>query len=247
MSFKEVYSPAWKEFKQKFKFNSKIIFYFVFIPGLLGLVFSIMSAYSNTAGVTIGYILFVLASIFLSIFASLAILFSSIFDVKSYSSAIAGGKKFYWRYIGLGIVTLFFIILLFLALIIPAIIFGVYWTFSTYILVGENKGIMDSLRGSFRLIRNHWWMVVGYGFLFGLIIWGIQILFSIPSWPANVMVALDVLNNPNLYAEGAAPTSISLIASSISTFFSSLSQFIVVPFGIIFGKYLYLYLKKKKK
>jgi hypothetical protein len=246
MTFGEVFSKTLKEFKLKFKVNSKVVLYFIFIPGLISLFFSTFFAYTQNLTFGTLSIISALVAFLFFLLATTSLLYSTLLDKKDYSSSVVGGKKFYWRYLFLMIVQIFFLVCLFLALIVPAIIFGVYWAFAECVLVRENKGIMDSLRGSFGIVKNNWWKVVGYGLLFSMVVFGIQLMFSIPSWPTSIMVFLDAARNPSLYMDGTIPTNLSIINDTISSFFNLLSNFIVIPLGIIFFKYFYLALKKKK-
>lgn len=62
------------------------------------------------------------------------------------------------------IFTIFFIGL-FLLLIIPGIIFGVYWTFTVESVVLRNRYGRDALKYSKELVEGHWWAVFGYDIL----------------------------------------------------------------------------------
>ncbi|MEK6885339.1 MAG: hypothetical protein AABX17_00040 [Nanoarchaeota archaeon] len=247
MNFGELFSASWTELKFKFKVNSRIVFYFMFIPGLIALVLTSLSFYTQNNLFDYLSLAVQIIAIFTGILASTSLIYSTIFDKKDYDSSVSGGKKFYWRFIGLMLVQIIFLILLLFALIIPAIIFAVYWSLAEFVFIKENKGIIESLRGSFRLIRNNWWKVVGYGILIGIISLGISVLFSIPSWPTNMMIFIDAIKNPTLYLDGAPATNLSTINEAITGFFSLLSQLIIVPLSIIFSKYLYFALQKKKK
>jgi len=216
----------------------------MFIPSLVSLIFSIFLLYTKNPNINYFIIPLSILVFFLSFFGTAIFLYSTIFETKDYSSAVSGGKKFFWRYLLLMITQAVFLILLFFALVVPAIIFIVYWALAEYVLFKENKGVMDSLRGIFRLIKNNWWRVVGYNLLLSLIFAGIYILFSIPSWPTNIMVFIDAIKNPSLYVEGAAPTNLGILNTAISGFFGLFSKFITFPLIFIFSKYLYLALKK---
>ncbi len=56
-----------------------------------------------------------------------------------------------------------------LLLIIPGIIFGVWFAFSTYVLILEDRGVTESLGRSRQLVAGHFWTVLGYNLLFGII------------------------------------------------------------------------------
>jgi hypothetical protein len=83
-----------------------------------------------------------------------------------------GVKKYFWKYFGFVFVVGFFLTLLFLLLVIPGIIFMVYWIFGVYVLIAEKKGIMDSLRRSREIVKGNWWRVFGF-FLLIIVIAGV--------------------------------------------------------------------------
>lgn len=252
MGFGDIFSTSWKEYKDNFWLYFKLILFFVFIPSI------ILSIITQVYGWSVGYdvtnytFIFVSAILaiivlFIGVFASVSIYASALFGKKKYSDAFAKGKNFYWKYIGFMIVLWVFLILLFFAFIIPGIIFMIFWVFAVYILIGEDKGILESLGQSFRIVKGRWWKVFGYFLLFGLIIFGIYILFSIPTWPTGMMIFTDAFKNPELYVEGAVPTTLMLVHENLETLFSGLSRFIIIPLGILFFKNFYFEMKKSGK
>ena len=54
-------------------------------------------------------------------------------------------------------------------LIIPGVIFAVWFALAMYILILENKGIMESLSKSKELVKGHFWTVFGYNLFFGIV------------------------------------------------------------------------------
>ncbi len=137
---------------------------------------------------------------------------------------IREGKKAYWRYIGFVIVVMLFMAGLFVLLIVPAIIFAVYWILSSYIYLGEKRRIGESLKKSRALIKGNWWRVAGYlvllviiGFLFALItsplttspeatdivssLVSLLLTISVDFITALVLVPVFILFFKNLYQE----------------------------------------------
>ncbi len=95
-----------------------------------------------------------------------------------FKKAFKGGLKYFWIFLGLVIVQSLAVLGLFILLIIPGIIFLVYWIFSPYVLFSENKGIIDSMKRSKALVKGRWWRVFGNFLLLSLIIIAISILLS---------------------------------------------------------------------
>jgi len=101
-------------------------------------------------------------------------------------------KKYFWKYIALSIVLSFFLFFLYLALIIPGIIFSVYWIFAFYILISENKGIMDSLRRSKEIVKGRWWKVFGFLALMVLIIFGTSFILAFIPFIGQIFSSLVI-------------------------------------------------------
>jgi hypothetical protein len=82
----------------------------------------------------------------------------------SYSEAISEGKQkmgaFFWASLLSGLLTFLWALLL----IIPGIIYGVYYTFAEYITLDKGLKGMDAVRKSMEYVKGMWWQVV-YSFL----------------------------------------------------------------------------------
>ena len=152
--------------------------------------------------------------------------------------AIKGGLGYFWKTLGLLVLLIVFLIPLYILLIVPGLIFTVFWIFSVYILFIEKKGIWDSLKGSYHLVKGRWWKTFGYILLFGLIAIAISIMFSIPEWIIQFILT-------SVY-DGNFP----LLFGTLSTigFFTKIAiSMVVVPLGILFYKNMYLQWKEGKK
>lgn len=67
-----------------------------------------------------------------------------------------------------------------LLLIVPGIIYSVYYSFSVYALVYEKQTGMAALRRSHQLVKNYWWSVIGRTIILSLIYLAAFIVVSIP-------------------------------------------------------------------
>lgn len=65
------------------------------------------------------------------------------------------GFRYVLPLIGLGLVYCFFMVGGFFFLILPAILFSFFFMFSFYELVTENKSILNSLRGSYQIVKSN--------------------------------------------------------------------------------------------
>lgn len=151
-----------------------------------------------------------------------------------FNSAFNGGIKFYGKALLLEILLLVFLIPLYLLLIIPGIIFQVYWTFALYILVAENGSIMGSIKRSYDIVKGRWWKVAGYLLLFYVIV---GVFGSVAS---GVFSLLGIVG---IFLDTAVMTVISIFGLIfINTFYLSLAK----PNKISFREKNKKRLKKKK-
>jgi hypothetical protein len=93
-----------------------------------------------------------------------------------------------------------------LLLIIPGILFAVWYGFAKFVLVTEGKGVRKSLAGSKKLVEGRFWKVFGRMAVFVLFALLIQMLFAvvpygIGSLIAQLFEALIVLPSFLLYKE----------------------------------------------
>ncbi len=99
--------------------------------------------------------------------------------------------KYFWSYIAIVSLTTILMLLWFLALVIPAIIFSVFYCFTIYAFVFENKRDFDAVKRSQELVRGYWWAIFGRFLLLGLVAWLFMVIIAIPLSfaPANSLFA----------------------------------------------------------
>ena len=88
--------------------------------------------------------------------------------------------KYFWPYLALVLLTTVLILLFFLALVIPAIIFSVFYVFAVYAFFFEGKRDYDALKRSHELVRGYWWEVFGRLLFLGLVFWLLMFILSLP-------------------------------------------------------------------
>ena len=246
MRFGELFSKSWQEYRQNFKVFTIIFLLLSVIPAIIYyLVLISLNLKSPELG-TVGFseilstifqskylilIVFGIISALLGLFMSASFIYNSLYRKKEMSvkKTLLGGKKYFWKYLLFSIVSFIFLAGLFLLLIIPGIIFMVFWTFSSYILIGQNKGILESLKTSHEIVRGKWWHTLWFSLLFGLIMVGISLVFSIGGGIINL-----VINS-------------TLITGFITKLFSLGASLITIPLGVLFLKNFYLDMKGGSK
>ncbi len=272
-SFGELFSKSWNEYKPNFKTYSKIILLFVIIPSIVMFIAGIpFTLHINNLDITkrpntfevykpelilplffVGIIAFLV-----NLFGGACLIYNSVYKKEnktmSFKESLSGGKKYYWKFAGFGIVTFFFIFLLYLLLIIPGIIFSVFWVFSGYILIKENTGIKESLKKSYSLVRGNWWRTFGYLLLLFLIFIavaiGIGLIFGIINFTIEapyIDKAMKTISTGTNEPITSYPPKIIIITSLIGQISSGIINLITIPFMIFFLKNFYLDMKEGKK
>jgi len=147
------------------------------------------------------------------------------------------GKKYFWKFVWFGMVTIFFLMLLFLAFIIPGIIFSIYWALGIYVYFDSNKNVRESLRTSFKMVRGNWWRMVGYSLVLFLILGVIGAVMGLIAVPTELAVRAS--ESPSLGLLFG-----SYILKDLVNFVYTL---VSVPFMVLFYKNIYLELRGKGK
>lgn len=70
-------------------------------------------------------------------------------------------KTLFWKFLGLSLLTGILIFLWTLLLIIPGIIFGVFYCFASYLLIFEDVKGLNAIKRSKALVTGYWWAVFG--------------------------------------------------------------------------------------
>jgi hypothetical protein len=129
-----------------------------------------------------------IAMSFVSLLSSMALAFyvKSCVDGKKIDLSAAYSKAFgRWpAAIYTNIVEAVFLLVLFLLIIIPGLVYSIYWTFAIYAVALSGKSGKEALNYSKTIVKNRWWTVLGYILVFGLI----GLVLSIP-----VIIVMGVL------------------------------------------------------
>ncbi|MDP3026248.1 MAG: hypothetical protein Q8N63_00960, partial [Nanoarchaeota archaeon] len=92
-----------------------------------------------------------------------------------------------------------------------------------------------------------WWSTFGFLLLFGLIAFGISIVFSIISSLVFPSLTVQLLRTNINEGLSLPPLSIVITMGFISKIFNLLASLITTPLGILFFKNFYLDMKKTAK
>jgi uncharacterized membrane protein len=80
----------------------------------------------------------------------------------SFSDVIERSWPFFLRFVGLGILSALCVLLGLLLLLIPGILAAFFLSFATYVMVDKNVGVIVAMKGSYKLTRRNWKVVLAY-------------------------------------------------------------------------------------
>lgn len=94
-------------------------------------------------------------------------------------------EPLFWPYLGLAVLTTVFVLLWSLLLIIPGLIYGVFYSLAVYVFFFEGQRGMKAIRRSVRLVEGYWWPVFWRYVIIGVLAWIVLLLFSWPLYLSN--------------------------------------------------------------
>ncbi|MEK6927137.1 MAG: hypothetical protein AABX11_01770 [Nanoarchaeota archaeon] len=187
MGFGSIFKNAWNEFFDNVGAISLFLLLFlvpILVLGIVCVVCVLALIYSSL--ILVKVLMVLLLCIVFVLFVGVGVFVNASFygmkvSSKKYSwrMLVQVGKSAFWRFLGRGILLFLCIIGLFLLLIVPGIIFSVYWIFAIFIWFDEPKrSFSDSLRRSKELVKGKWWNVFGCVLLFCVIEWIIMFILD---------------------------------------------------------------------
>jgi hypothetical protein len=106
--------------------------------------------------------------------------------------AVAGNSRVGWRLLGAGVLTGLAVLGGFILLIVPGIIFGVWFSLAAYAVVAEDLGVIAAMKRSRQLVKNRFWDTFGAGCLYQCF----TIFYFIPFLGNLIVIALSIVFAP---------------------------------------------------
>jgi uncharacterized membrane protein len=180
IDFGDLFDKTIKDIKGNFKNYIIIMLLFSFIPFVLYDIYSYFYPMGEEINLNfLKHIILISIMSLISSISTISIIYSSIKKEKDWKESVRKSLNYYPIIILGSIIVTLFLIPLFMLLIIPGLIFSIYWLLFIYVIIDENEKIMKSLKRSKFLIKGHWWNVFGKILLIILIFIGIIILVMI--------------------------------------------------------------------
>lgn len=178
-SIGKILSEAWKIFKENFRLIAVIVL-LVYIP--LNIIYLSLGLANETMMGAVGFvettetstdIIFGILNGLIGIIATMAIMYATKARRENrevdYRECFQASLLRWWPAIGTNILLTIFLIGLFILLIIPGIIYSVYWTFALCAVVLCHKSGMNALDYSKAIVQGRWWTILWYSLALGII------------------------------------------------------------------------------
>lgn len=259
--FSDLFSESWKEYKENYKFFLLVIFLFLFIPSFIYYFLNInlmteivklgqRPSFEATMGVISAHpssfaissffnIIVFLLSVFCTVVLTIGILNKK--KLIDFKDSLKKGKENYLRSLWFSIVIGVFLIGLTILLVIPGIIFGIFWCFSFFIFLSKRKNVRESLKESHMIVKGKWWGTFGYVILIFLICFLVMLAFTFIAGILNIII------NPGLFTAQLSrnysvfySSPIWYVNDIVSMIFSFFANVVTIPLMILFMKNLYL-------
>lgn len=91
---------------------------------------------------------------------------------------LSAGWKLVWKYLGVSIISGMVVFLGLVFFVIPGIVFGIWFSFSLYLMIDKKTSVIDSLEQSKALVSGFFWSVLGRYIVFGILAFAIVLFLS---------------------------------------------------------------------
>ncbi|MFZ2190062.1 MAG: hypothetical protein WAV48_04740, partial [Candidatus Magasanikiibacteriota bacterium] len=202
ISAKEIIQKSIDLYKKDYKLYLPYLI-LLFIPtGVLGLTEAMFGSFREAikfygfSTTTLVYFIIMVASSLASIWISIAFIRTLVNTInnqptKTHKEELEHSKKLIIPAIVASIVTSLAVFGGLLLLIVPGIIFAIWFTFSLYSVAIEETSGVEAMRHSKQLVSGRWsdtfWRLLAPGFVFGLLMIIIQFIVN---WPLGVFLKL---------------------------------------------------------
>lgn len=162
-------------------------------------IYKDLGAYDSLRNIyTVGYF----AANFLIICVSLMAWLITIAYMSAYTKTKDGNidTKEVWIKAGKAFLPLFGMSIIFWIIVgissifclIPGVIVFVYLGFFMYVYINEDAGFIESFQRSYELVSGNFWVTLGFGLVFSLLIFVGQLIFAIPTYLSMFGLAFEI-------------------------------------------------------
>ncbi|HLD60897.1 MAG TPA: hypothetical protein VJA27_02075 [Patescibacteria group bacterium] len=236
ISISEILDKSWNAYTSKFREfvpYMGLLFVPILLIGSLGLAIELIMAEGMAPGLSlllIGVLAIVIGVFLMWSFMALTRVLREVAQgqpLSHYKQHLSGTKHLIWPLIYTSLLSGLIIFGGTLLLVVPGIIFGVWYSFANYAVTLDEKKGMEALRFSKQLVSGRWWAILFRlfvpAFLAGL---AIGVLQAIVAWAIGVLVV-----------QFAAPDSV--VFMFVYQLVSAIFSVLLYPLSTLFIVYLY--------
>jgi len=222
-SVRNLLSRSWELYRA----NAKKFLIILVVPFVVSLVASLLLrplddpsvVFPDSLGLLVAGLLLNIIAAIVTIIAEIAIIYSIDDPAKSASEAFRKGLSRFFPFIWVGILTALAVLGGFILLIIPGLIFAVWFSFSYFVLLFEDRRGIAALKQSKHYVQGYFWQVVGRTLALLIVV-------------VITVIVVGLIG--------------SLFGSSGSTILQSLATFLIVPLALAYYYWLYQAIRAAK-
>jgi hypothetical protein len=156
----KLFRGAWALYKAKFSTLAKI----VLVPVAVMVAGGLLMATRGMTGVVVLGGLIYCAGFIIFVFAGIALIVS-VASGTDFAASYRQSPKFFWPMVWVSILGGVVTFGGFVMLIVPGIMMALWFTFSRYLVIVENRRGLNALTQSREYVRGYWWAIFGRGIL----------------------------------------------------------------------------------
>jgi uncharacterized membrane protein len=194
----EYIKEAWKIYtkKENFTFFARVMAVVVLLTTSLGFVFGYLFPQQSWENIQyenpmmiVAFVILTLVSIVLGLWTQTTTYFSILkigqTEKEVFRSGFSNMVKFFMISLMVGLIVLLGLVLL----IIPAIIFGTWYSFSVWLVLDKGMKTGEALKASKAMVKGRFWKILGRSIVFGLFTLLISILTSVVPYAGNLIAS----------------------------------------------------------
>lgn len=143
--------------------------------------------YSNTP-MLITFIIFSALGFFVSLWSQTTTYYAIFRKTESEKEVFRAGLVNMFKFFLVSLVVGLILVLGVVLLVVPAIIFGVWYSFSILLVLDKGMGIGQALKQSKSIVSGRFWKILGRSVVFGLFSFLIAIIFSMVPYVGSMFV-----------------------------------------------------------
>ena len=205
----QIFSESWRIFKEHFQIIA-LVTLVVYIPINIIIFLIPLDALMSQEGALRGFRVYMrmiqILEGLIGIIATMAITYivkvagdgGSVTLAQAFKKSLSRWPAAIWTSIIAG----FFLLGLTLLLVVPGIIYSVYWSFILYVVIVNEKSGLIALKYSKTLVKGRWWKIVGFSSVFALVGFVAVMISGIPNYflPENIAVTVTTYTFTDIVA-----------------------------------------------